>query len=408
MAIGHAVLVSSVCLVIGLAVAFVNLGLTFDEVGDDLPEAFAVLFFLDLAAGLVAAIAVGPLRRAGGWNLLFVVLFCWSETSIAACFVATARIGDKRLLRWDIPTVILLALGGAGTSLLTAWTLHEAVHVSRIEIGVSGVFALTALLWGRVRATRNALVDSLRLQADTAEHARAASERERDALEREHQALVARAEAEQRAEIARDMHDSLSHHLSLIAMNAGALGYRQDMGPEQMRQAAGTIRDSAQAANAELREVLTTLRADSAPLPGGQALVDLVDQARSDGQDVRLTWAGDLDPEALARAGTTTVVSLARITRELITNAGKHAPGLRLDLRVTRDGDVLVLLARNPLPPSPPEESVGDGRSPLSTGTGLLGVRERARLLGGTVEVRDPARDDDPHFEVEVHLPWTT
>jgi signal transduction histidine kinase len=403
MAIGHAVLVSSVCLVIGAAFAFLNLGLTLDEVGDDLPEAYTFLMFLDLAVGLVATIAVGPLRRTGGWNLLFAVLFCWSTTALAACFVATARIGDKRLLRWDIPTVILLALGGAGTSLLTAWTLHEAVHVSRLEIGVSGVFALTALLWGRVRSTRSALVDSLRLQANTAERARAASERERDALEREHQALVARAEAEQRAEIARDMHDSLSHHLSLIAMNAGALGYRQDMGPEQMRQAAGTIRDSAQAANEELREVLAALRADATPLPGGQALVDLVDAARADGQDVRLTWADGLDPAALAGAGTTTVVSLARITRELITNAGKHAPGLPLDLRVSRHEDDLMLVARNPLPPSVPVQE------PLSTGMGLLGMRERARLLGGSVQVHDPAAGTDgPIFEVEVTLPWTT
>jgi signal transduction histidine kinase len=162
------------------------------------------------------------------------------------------------------------------------------------------------------------------------------------------------------------------------------------MPPEQMREVADTIRGDARAANTELRDVLSALREDSAePLPTSGSIDDLVEATRAEGQDVRLRWEG-IGAGDLESAGSATVVTLVRITRELLTNARKHAPDARLELQIVRDHDDLRMSASNPVPAS--DAAAGTG---LGTGLGLTGVRERVRLLGGTfrADVRDGAQD---------------
>ena len=88
------------------------------------------------------------------------------------------------------------------------------------------------------------------------------------------------------------------------------------------------------------------------------------------------------------------MVALARILGEVTLNAAKHAPGTALRVTISRKGEQVHLRARNPLPAAP--------SAAPSTGHGLLGVQERARLLGG--DARHGVRGDD--FEMEAWMPW--
>jgi len=254
------------------------------------------------------------------------------------------------------------------------------------------------LLWGRVRGTRAALLGSLREQA-------AAAERERAALAHGREADVARTRAEERSAVARDMHDTLSHQLSLIALHAGALASRDDLPPERAREAARTVRDAAADANAVLREVLTALRSTdlgqrlghhggAEQLPTSASIDALAQRARAQGQQVDVAWRG-LSARDLDERSPATAVSLAQITGELLVNAHKHAPGAPVDVVLAHEGEDLVLRASNPLVTAP---SAAPG-----TGFGLVGVEERARLLGGGAR---HGATGDGRFVAEVVVPW--
>lgn len=396
--------VSAICLIIGLLVLTVVYGVTIDQQGGELTDRLIVLFVVDLLVGLAATLAVGPMRRAGVANLLLVAALAVSGMSVAAAAVALARLGERRARLLDGAAIVLAVACSVVSFLLFRWAEGSSSGTLPWEMLLTCAFAAAALLWGRARGTRAALIASLRAQASTAR-------RERDALEREHLALIAQAQAEQRAAIARDMHDSLSHHLSLIAMHAGALEYRRDLPEAQRQEAARIIRRGAQAANTELREVLGALRADGMPLPTAADLVTMLEDARAAGQEVTLVWS-DAPADGAARADGTAeggvpfvpemldgmsragVVTLVRIARELLTNARKHAPGARLDLRLHRAGEQLVLRAANPVPQEAPAAGAR---------LGLVGVRERIVLLGGSLHIEDRAAG---RFAVEARLPW--
>ena len=164
--------------------------------------------------------------------------------------------------------------------------------------------------WGLFVRARRELVRSLRAQADRAGDEARAAERQR---------------------IAREMHDVLAHRLSLLSVHAGALEFRPDAPAEEVAEAAGVIRESARAALEELREVIGVLReeerGDGPPEPPQPALADLpalVEESRAAG--MRLTAQIELGdvapPPALGRTA-------YRIVQEGLTNARKHAPGLR-------------------------------------------------------------------------------
>ena len=207
--------------------------------------------------------------------------------------------------------------------------------------------------------------------------------------------------AEERAALARDMHDSVSHHLSAIAMHAGAIAYREDLDPETLRRTATTVRDAAQQANRELREVLVALRttADAAPLASLPTLQETIERAREGGQQVDLELAG-LTPEELQQLGRGTVVALARILTEGLANAAKHSPGAPVSVVLARREEQVVLTVRNPLTGADAERA--PAQTVLSTGHGLVGVEERARLLGGSARWSRTGHA----FELEAWMPW--
>ncbi|MEJ5944029.1 histidine kinase [Pseudokineococcus basanitobsidens] len=393
--------VSLVCSLLGPLVFLVVLGSSLEQGGapQRLPL-WALLLVVDVAVGVAAGVLAGLLPRSRTLPLVLVVAGVVSTWAAPAGVVGVVRAGARRSPALDGLVLAVVVGGGVGYERLLGLAGPPTQDRLPLWVEVVAFTALAALLllWGRARGTRAALVASLHAQAG-------AAERERAALARSRAADVARTRAEERSAIARDMHDTLSHQLSLIAVHAGALAARDDLPPERAREAARTVRDAAADANAVLREVLTALRSTdpaqrlghhggALPLPTAASLDALVERARAQGQPVDLVRVGasarDLDERS-----PTTAASVVQITTELLVNAGKHAPGAPVEVRLAHEGDELLLRASNPLAAGAPPA--------LGTGLGLVGVAERARLLGGGMR---HATTPDGRFVVEVTVPW--
>ena len=213
-----------------------------------------------------------------------------------------------------------------------------------------------------------------------------AGRREVEQLKRERAHLSERAGARERARIATDVHDSLGHDLALIALRAGALELSPGLTAD-VRRAAEELRDSAVKATDRLRETIGMLREDAVPVaPHDDSVAELVEQARAAGMDVRLA-AEDLQLAPLVDR------AVHRVVREALTNAARHAPGARTTVHIGRVGAVLSVEV----------SSTGGTAAPTGTGSGsgLLELDERVRLLGGEFSAR-------PHgdgFTVTARLP---
>ena len=383
--------VSAACFVLGVVIFGIQIE-TLEE--DGLSSYENGLLLWDFLVGFVAVIAVGPMSRAGRWNYLLLLASAVSAFATPAALVAVVRLGGLRRRRDDVAVLALLVATGLVQTALTEQRLSldwSTLLWSLIMVPIGYAF----LAWGRSRAERAELLASRQAQAIAAQRERAAIEREHAALARSKQIDAERARSEERTAIARDMHDSLSHHLSLIAMHAGALAYREDLSPEQMRATARTLRDAAGTANAELREVLSALRSptpDARPLPSARDVLTLVEDARAQGRRVTVSFEG-LEETDLGTLTGTNGAAVHRIVSELVVNAGKHAPDAPLALTFRRDEDALVVVSTNPTAAS---------SEALSTGLGLVGVGERVRLIGGTMN----RRETPGYFTVEVRIPW--
>lgn len=193
------------------------------------------------------------------------------------------------------------------------------------------------------------------------------------------------ARAAERARIAREMHDVLAHKVSLIALYAGALELHAG-GSERLQQGTALIRTTAREALQELRGVLGMLRTEPAPAVDLAALVATSTQA---GQPVELSDEAGSMPAATARV-------VYRIVQEGLTNAHKHAPGAPTTVSLRRDGNGSVTVSvHNAAGTHAPVHLPG-------AGAGLVGLRERLRLVGGSLR-SGPAGDG---WELAAVVPW--
>ncbi|MFD6099073.1 sensor histidine kinase [Nocardiopsis flavescens] len=200
-----------------------------------------------------------------------------------------------------------------------------------------------------------------------------------------------RARLRERARIAHDMHDSLGHKLGLLAVRAAALEVAPHLTPRDARAAAADLRRGAARATESLHRVIGVLHPGTPEADPPADLPDLLHRARAAGMDL----TADLDtapaPDAVARA-------LHRIVQEALTNAARHAPRAPVTVRVrTGPHTTDVTVANGPAGPHPPPAPAP------GTGVGLVGARERARALGGTLD----AAPDGDGFTVRARLPHT-
>jgi signal transduction histidine kinase len=200
--------------------------------------------------------------------------------------------------------------------------------------------------------------------------------------------------AAERAKIAREMHDVVSHQVSLIAMQAGALQVTTT--DDMARETAATIRGLSTRTLDELRDLLGALRTatDGADEPDLETLMDLVKDSTMD-VTLRMDLAGRKPPGPVAGAAYRTV-------QEALTNVRKHAAYAPATVLVTVNAGALLVQVDNEPPVAADRATLPQADALPSGGHGLLGLRERATLLGGDFHA---GPTDDGGFRVRASLP---
>jgi signal transduction histidine kinase len=217
-------------------------------------------------------------------------------------------------------------------------------------------------------------------------------------LARESELLTARAITDERLRIARELHDVVAHNVSLMVVQAQALGTTTD--DEHVLSSTTAIADLGRQAMTEMDHTLKLLRADDtqapelSPQPGLDNLDALMQQSRNAGLHVDLIIEGD--PQQLSRSAD---LSAFRIIQEALTNVIKHAAGARVSILLAYRSGALELEIIDNGPGSPNGLASNNG-----AGNGVMGMRERANVFGGTLTA-EPRPDHG--FAVTATLPYT-
>ncbi|MFI7699815.1 sensor histidine kinase [Nonomuraea sp. NPDC049480] len=340
---------------------------------EPIPEGFAYL------AGVAVALPVALRDRwpLAAWRVAIVVMpfIIWLTIAVGAAdppYTMPAVLTYLMVLysvavRCDRQITLAVWI----ITVLLAWIVHPN------SMPLVTVLATIAVLFGyNVRIRRTAT-------------ARLIEEERRTQLAEGAQAVL-----EERTRIARELHDVVAHHMSVIAIQAEAVPLKAAGDPAQLEAGLAEIRQLSLEAIAELRQVLGVLRdqdgrTDTTPQPGLDRVDELVANARAAGLAVLVKRAGSLDglPPAVG-------LSAYRIVQESLSNAMRHAPGTAVAVDLVRDGDELRLRIAN----GPGAAESG----PPGAGQGLVGMRERAALLGGTL---DAGPTQGGGFEVRATLP---
>jgi signal transduction histidine kinase len=220
-------------------------------------------------------------------------------------------------------------------------------------------------------------------------------------VERRHEGE--RALLEQRQRIARELHDVVAHHMSVIAIQAEAAPYKSADPPPELVESFAEIRASALSGLNELRRVLGVLRSDRTdvtPQPGLEDLDELLESARTGGVTVTCNISGT--PQPLPDGVN---LSAYRIVQEALSNAIRHAPGSAVQVKLFYGEAALVIEVRNDDRAAAPLKN-GERPAPAGLGHGgghgIIGMRERATMLGGHLRA-GPTPDHE--FLVTAALP---
>ncbi|MET7507221.1 sensor histidine kinase [Streptomyces albidoflavus] len=377
------------------------------EPAERVPVGRRLLYGVALAGFCVAATlsvqAAGPVRAMDGWGLLLLVV-----PALAAPFAALT----------PVPVLALTASAPAGfyaagyASIFAPAPLTAAVFLA-VLYG-RGPYALSAALATCLGAYAAGLAHGLGPGAAAvgpgwitgwlvaAAGVGEALRKRRQLLDQERLRAenAARRGAEQeRLRIARELHDSLTHSISVITVQASAAAHLFDRAPERVPGALSTIRQAGAEALHELRSTVEVLRRIDAgggdpadePRPGVARLPRLLDGSRAAGLQVqaRLDVEPGVLPPEVDRAA-------YRIVQEALNNAARYAPGSRVEVALAGRGGALVVTVRN-----------GPARSPSPAGTapgggqGLTGMRERVDVIGGELHTGPY----DGGFRVHAVLP---
>ncbi|GGL30086.1 sensor histidine kinase [Planomonospora parontospora] len=317
-------------------------------------------------ATMAGAVAVGAIWLTFTPTVLVLYLvaatasIAWSAAALAACLSAAV-------------TSILVFYAQVFPGLEPAATPSEIRPAWPIEIGVTGVLLTAAWAVGAVvRWKRNTTARLVRHLADTAV-------------------------TDERRRIARELHDIIGHSMSLITVKATVANHVADARPQEVRAALAVIEQTSRSTLAEIHRVLDLLRADGdphqdpVPVPGMADLPELAAHARSAGVEVDLAVRGESAlPAAVA-------MSVYRIVQQALTNVVTHVGPTRCAVTVDVDGQeaAIEVVDDGPRHGRPPRADHG--------GHGLIGMRERTRMYGGTFEA---GPRPEGGFRVAARLPY--
>jgi len=346
-----------------------------------------------LAVGLAAFITVGtygaslgqPHRRA------------FDAGAVALIVIAAGALAARRRYPTAVmavvfgATLVYFALGYAGGPIWLALVVAYVTAVlrgRRLAAAVTAVAGFAIFPWldyllrdGRPppAAALAGLAAWLLVLLGGAEIVRIRRERAAEAARTREEEARRRA-TEERLRIARELHDALGHHLSLINVQSGVALHLNEELPDQVRGSLSAIKQASKDALAELRSVLEILRQEGERAPRSPAstlrrLGDLVSQAAAAGLEVRTETAGSPRPLPFG-----VDVAAFRIVQEALTNVARHAGDATATVRVSYGERDLTVQVDD------------DGRGPSAsgaagTGSGLAGMRERVGALGGELEV---------------------
>lgn len=329
--------------------------------------ALVVLVHLPLVLRGRAPIVVCCLMHAT-W-LVYITAGYWAVVCSFGPMLAVYTVASLRALRVSVPCAALM--GGV-------WIYAGAVsHTDSWPSVVGQAVVYPAVLWRFGVVARRTTELTRQLRREQAERAR-------------------REVAEERGRIARELHDVVAHHMSVISVHTGLARFVFDTDRQTARTALDTIDATGKEALDELRRMLMVLRAaddgaPAGPMPGLARLDEMAERVRAGGVPVALTVEGTPRPVAPG-----VELCAYRVVQEALTNVLKHAPGARAEVRlryephqvtvsVTDDGEGVI-----------PDRVRSDG------GHGLLGMRERAKLYGGQISI---GPQEQGGFAVRLTLP---
>ncbi|MFC7624738.1 sensor histidine kinase [Microlunatus sp. GCM10028923] len=365
-------LVIAVALFLATTVAFT--GLVYHE-----PFASAVLLAVAVGAGLAVPVVVAWFRPVFGWALslpsllLLLPIDRWFSQDIGLESYGWLTLQAAS----HVPVIYVLALSTRRRICYPAVAITlVAASVGQLnsEFSQGDVFQTAVILVLIMILT--VLVARFQL------HRRHARDRiaEEEGLRRV---------LEERARIARELHDVVAHHMSIIAVQASTAPYRLDPGRPDVVDEFQSIGASARASLQELRQLLDVLRGTGpAAMPGLAELPKLAESARVAGVQVELIIDGEAGPGS--EAGSTAY----RIVQEALSNVVRHAPGAATVARITAEADALVVEVIN----EPSRQPV----RPTAPGHGLTGMRERVTATGGALRTGPTPNGG---FRVEARLP---
>ncbi|MGW4809387.1 sensor histidine kinase [Kitasatospora sp. NPDC004272] len=341
----------------------------------------------------------------------------WPRTTTAAVSAAACGTGSALLVPvgpnepWPWPvtsilvqsvTLVLLGLRHPGgtprrrRALAAGWTASQLPGAALVALLPDRGGPADLLPFAVVSAAAALVGELAGARAETARDL--ARERADSTAER-----ARRVRLEERARLARELHDVVAHHLSVVVARADSAPYRvpSAAADQDVREELAAIAEEARSSLNEMRRVLRLLREDApdtteaarTPLPGLAQLPDLVAGVRSTGADVRLESSLPDHQQVTP----TTQLAAFRIVQEALTNAIRHAPGAPVSITVTQHAASLHLRVSNARPPAGATTAATPG-----SGHGLRGIKERAATCGGTAEA---GPTPDGGFRVSATIP---
>ncbi|MFD5190426.1 sensor histidine kinase [Streptomyces sp. NPDC058357] len=327
-------------------------------------------------ATMLVMVMVAPFAEnaASGMRIPWSGAFPWSGVGIAmqagVLYLLALRVRPRIAVETLVITVLAGLVCGARNPLQSAHDIRLAIAALAITVAM-GV-ALRGLM-----AARTQLVVQEELTAE----------------ERSRRTLL-----EERNRIARELHDVVAHHMSVVSIQAQVVPHLVENPSDELRENVEGIRRNAVDALTELRRVLGVLRSEDplphaarhAPQPTLERLDELIDNARGAGLTVTAETTGE--PRPLSPG---VELSAFRIVQEALSNAMRHAPGARVRVEIRHQGSGVTVRITNTAPDraAPPASGIGHG---------LLGMRERTAMLGGELAT---GATPDGGYEVTATLP---